>query len=138
MEWSLTWYCHFFSWFVSIFTARYLTLSVGYSLLRRNFIFKSPSNLFYLDFKITISAFFTFSGILFAFNQLTRRFKDAATDTRYFERSKFFMSSVQKKNFSLIRQVVFKLGSVFCQETYYTSFEFECTRTKVGKFGNSR
>ena len=64
---------------VSIFTPRYLTLSVGYSLLPHNFIFKSPSSFFCLDLKITISVFFTLSEILFAFNQLTRCFKSALT-----------------------------------------------------------
>ena len=77
LESPLTWYCQLR--FVSIFTPRYLTLSVGYSLLPLNFIFKSPSNFFCLDLKITISVFFTLSEILFAFNQLTRCFKSALT-----------------------------------------------------------
>ena len=34
--------------------------------------------------------------------------KDAATDMRYFARSKFSRSLVHKKNFSLIWQVIFK------------------------------
>ena len=42
--------------------------------------------------------------------------KGAATDMRYFARGKFSRSLVYKKNFSLMRQVVFKLGYVFCQE----------------------
>ena len=42
--------------------------------------------------------------------------KGAVTDMRYFARSKFSMSLAHKKNFSLIGQVVFKLGYVFCQE----------------------
>ena len=42
--------------------------------------------------------------------------KGTATDMRYFARSKLSRSFVQKKNFSLIQQVVFKLGYVFCQE----------------------
>ena len=45
--------------------------------LEYNFIFKSPSSFFCLDLKITISIFFTLSGILFGFNQLTRCFKSA-------------------------------------------------------------
>ena len=40
----------------------------------------------------------------------------AVTDMRYFARSKFSKSLVHKRNFSLIWQVVFKLGYVFCQE----------------------
>ena len=44
------------------------------------------------------------------------RVKGAATDMRYFVRSGFSRSLVHKKNFSLIRQVVFKLGYLFCQE----------------------
>ena len=40
----------------------------------------------------------------------------AETDIRYFARSKFFRGHVQKTNFSLIGQVVFKLVYVFCQE----------------------
>ena len=74
---SLTWYCQLR--FVSIFTPRYLTLPVRYSLLPHNFIFKSPSSFFCLDLKIIISVFFTLSEILFAFNQLTRCFKSALT-----------------------------------------------------------
>ena len=77
MERSLTWYCQLR--FVSVFTPKYLTLSVGYSLLPHNLIFKSPSNFFCLDLKITISVFLTLSEILFAFNQLTRCFKSALT-----------------------------------------------------------
>ena len=47
-ERSLTSYCHLR--FVSVFSPRSLTLSVGYNLLPLNFIFKSPSNFFCLDF----------------------------------------------------------------------------------------
>ena len=54
--------------FVSNFTPRYLTLSVGYSLFTHNFIFKSTSNFFCLDLKSTISVSFTMSEILIAFN----------------------------------------------------------------------
>ena len=39
----------------------------------------------------------------------------AVTDMIYFARSKFSLSLVHKKNFSLIWQVVFRLGYVFCQ-----------------------
>ena len=42
--------------------------------------------------------------------------KGTATDMRYFTRSKLSRSFVHKKDFSLIQQVVFKLGYVFCQE----------------------
>ena len=42
--------------------------------------------------------------------------KGAATDMRYFVRSKISMSLVHKKSFSLIWQVDVKLGYVFCQE----------------------
>ena len=73
LESPLTWYCQLR--FASIFTPRYLTLSVGYSFLPLNFSFKSPSNFFCLYLKITISVFFTLSEILLAFNQLTRCFK---------------------------------------------------------------
>ena len=74
-ERSLTWWCQVR--FLSNFTFRYLTLSVGYSLLPHNFIFKSPSGFFCLDLKITVSVFFTLSQILFAFNQLTTCFESA-------------------------------------------------------------
>ena len=73
MERSLTW--HYQLRFVSILTPSYLKLSGGYSLLPNNLIFKSLSKFFSLDLKTAISAFFTFSEILFAFNQLTRFFK---------------------------------------------------------------
>ena len=77
MDRSLTWYCQVR--FVSIFTPMYLTLSVGYSLLPHDFIFKSPSSFFCLDLKITISFFFTLNEVLFAFNPLTRCFKSVLT-----------------------------------------------------------
>ena len=77
IERSLTSHCQLR--FVPIFTPKYLTLSVGYSLLPHNLIFKSPSNFFYLDLKITISVFLTLREILFAFNLLTRCFKSALT-----------------------------------------------------------
>ena len=41
--------------------------------------------------------------------------KGRVTDMRYFAGSKFSMTLVHKKNFSLIWQVVFKLGAVFCK-----------------------
>ena len=44
------------------------------------------------------------------------KLKAAATDMRYFPRSKLSRSLVHKKNFSLIWQVVLKLGYSFCQE----------------------
>ena len=75
---SLTSYCQLR--FVSIFTPRYVTLSVGNSLLPYNFIFKSPSNFFCLDLKIIYHfSFFMVSEILSAFNQLTTCFKSAFT-----------------------------------------------------------
>ena len=40
--------------------------------------------------------------------------KGAVTDMRYFAKSKFFRSQVQKKNFSMIWEVVSDLGYVFC------------------------
>ena len=78
MKRSLTWYCCQLS-FVSVFTPKYLTLSVGYSLLPQNLIFKSPSIFFCLDLKIIFSVFFTLSEILFAFNQFARCLKSALT-----------------------------------------------------------
>ena len=77
LEISLTGYCQLR--FVSVFTSRYLTLLVGYSLLPHNLIYKSPSSFFCLDLKITISVFFTLSGTLFEFNQLTKCFRSALT-----------------------------------------------------------
>ena len=76
MEGSLT--CYYQLRFVSIFTPKYLTLSVGYSPLPYNLIFKSPSNFFCLDLKITISVFLILSETLFAFNQFARCFKSSA------------------------------------------------------------
>ena len=70
MERSLTSYCQLT--FVSIFTPRNLTLSVGYSLFPYNFIFRSISNYFFLNLKITILVFFYI-------NQLTRCFKSTLT-----------------------------------------------------------
>ena len=64
--------------------------------------------------------------------------KGAATDMRYFTRSKFFRSLVHKKSFSLIRKVAFNLGCVFSQERQDTSSEFEWTRRKVAIDNNSQ
>ena len=41
----------------------------------------------------------------------------AQRDMRYFARSKLARSLVHRKKFSLIRQVFFKLGYVFCQKS---------------------
>ena len=65
-------------------------------------------------------------------------FKAAVTDMRYFARSKFSKISVHKKKFSLIWQIVFKLGYLICQERYDTSFEFEWTQSKVTSNNNCR
>ena len=54
----LTWYCQLR--FLSIFRRRYLTLSVGYSLLPHNLYFKSPSDFSCFDLKITISDYRVF------------------------------------------------------------------------------
>ena len=59
------------------------------------------------------------------FAWLSENIKGATTDMRYFARSKFSRSLVHRKKLSLIRQVVLKLGYVFCQERQDTSFEFE-------------
>ena len=59
MKKSLKWYCQLRS--VSIFTPKYLTLLVRYSLFQRNSVFKSPLNFFWLDLFLqffTISVFF--------------------------------------------------------------------------------
>ena len=53
----IIWHCQVR--FASILTPHYFTLSVGYSLFYHIvFTFKSPSNFFCLDWKITISVFF--------------------------------------------------------------------------------
>ena len=76
---SLTWYCQLI--FVSIFTQRYLTLSIGYSLLPHNFNSNHLNFLLLrfgdLDLDLLFQIFFfTLTQILFAFiNQLTRCFK---------------------------------------------------------------
>ena len=59
--------------------------------------------------------------------------KVTATDMRYFAGSKLFGSLVHKKNFGLIWQVVFKLGYLFCQGRYDTTFEVEWTWIKIGE-----
>ena len=59
------------------------------------------------------------------FNVFLIELKGAATDVRYFARSKLSRSLIHRKNFSVLWQVVFKLGYVFCQERWDTSFEFE-------------
>ena len=53
---------------------------------------------------------------LSSYNDWKYILKVAVIDMRYFARSKFSMSLVLQKNFSLIWQVVFKLGYAFCQE----------------------
>ena len=76
MERSLTWCCQVS--FVSILTPRYLTLSVGYSFLPYNLIFKSTA-VYFAWFKDYHFSFFTLNEILFDFNQLTRSLKSALT-----------------------------------------------------------
>ena len=53
--------------------------SVGYSPSPLNFIFNSLSNFFCFNLKISISVFLHWVNFLFAFKQLTRRFKSALT-----------------------------------------------------------
>ena len=65
--------------FSSILTPKYLTLSVGKSLLQVNFNFILPSNCFCLDLKITSSVFLTLSEILLALSQYNRFFKSILT-----------------------------------------------------------
>ena len=70
--------------YISIFTPKlqvFNTFSRVYIVFYGiyNLIFKSPSNFFCLNLKITISVFLTLREILFAFNQLTRCFKSALT-----------------------------------------------------------
>ena len=72
---------------------------------------------------------------------VTRLFEAAATDMRYFARSKFSRSLVHKKNFSLIWQVVFKSGYVriLSREVGYLLNELgEKSRATIilGKFVN--
>ena len=56
------------------------------------------------------------SGSEFQYNRsFNESFKVAATDMRYFARTKLSRSLVHKKNFSLIWQVDFNLGYLFCQ-----------------------
>ena len=62
------------------------------------------------DLQINVFTFSKKSHFLF------RKFKVAATDMRYFVRSKFPRSLVYKQNFSLILAKFFKLGYVFFQE----------------------
>ena len=45
-----------------------------------------------------------------------RDIKVAGADMRYFAMSKFSRSLVYKESFTLIWQVVFELGYIFCQE----------------------
>ena len=56
---------------------------------------------------------------------------------RYPAMRKFSRSLVHMKNFSLIWQVVFKLGYVLCQERKDSSSEFEWTLRKVASDNNS-
>ena len=58
---------------------------------------------------------FTFKQYRFDNDKIFLR-KGAGTDMRYFARSKFSKGLVYKKNLSLIWQVVFQLGYIFCQE----------------------
>ena len=61
--------------FPSILTPKYLTLSVGKSILRLNFNCISPSNCFHLDLKTTSYVFLTLSEMLFALSQYNRFFR---------------------------------------------------------------
>ena len=68
--------------------------------------------LFFLIFKFYV-LFANKSIIPWFFNV---QYKAAVKNIRYFARSKISSSLVHKKSFSLIWQVVFKLGYFFCQE----------------------
>ena len=52
----------------------------------------------------------------FCFMTQELEFEATATDMRYFAKSTFSRSLVHKKNFSLLREVFFKLGYLFFQE----------------------
>ena len=58
----------------------------------------------------------TLVEIIFENLKLSKMLVKVAAADRYFARSKFFRSLVHKKNFSMIWQVVFKLGYALCQE----------------------
>ena len=60
-----------------------------------------------------------------------------ATDLRYLARRKAYKSLAYKKSFSLIRQLVFKLGNLFCQEWKDIFFEFKWTQRKVASDNDS-
>ena len=81
----------------------------------RKFIFETIMRQFCVQSRKVISCYRVFSTF-FLHYFVERLIKGAAIDMRYFARSKFFRSYVHKKNFSLIWEVVFKLGYIFCQE----------------------
>ena len=95
---SFTWHCQL--QFVSIFTTRYLTLSVRYSLLPHKFIFKSTFKFLLLRFKDYHFSFFILGEILFAFNQLARCFKSALTSLFR------FLIELLRQKISVISKVV--------------------------------
>ena len=78
MERSLTWYCQLR--FISVFTPRYLTLSVGivfyHTVWFLNHLQISFAEMYRLPFQ-----FFLLSQILFAFNHFARCFKSALTSS---------------------------------------------------------
>ena len=77
MERSFTWHSQLR--FVSIFTPRYLTLLVGYSLLPHSLFSTHLQISFVYRYKDHHLSFFTLSEILFVFKQLTRCFKSILT-----------------------------------------------------------
>ena len=109
MKRSLTWHCQVR--FESILSPRYFIFSVGYSVLPHSLIFKSSSNLFFLDLKIIISVFLTLSEILFSLSQLNRCFKSALTSLFSFSiellRHNKLVSSAKCWTFYCLIKVIF-------------------------------
>ena len=105
-------YCNIFS---------FLFCKVHY---RNWFLSYMPSNwcllffkhLFYNSVHFTIASLTILVKMVLTKYKIWEAIKGAVTDMRYFARNKFSRSLVHKKNFSLIWQVVFELGYVFCQE----------------------
>ena len=120
---SLTWHCQL--QFVSIFTTRYLALSVRYSLLPHNFIFKSTFKFLLLRFKDYHFSFFMLGEILFAFNQLARCFKSALT-------------SLFKFLIELLRQKISVISKVVTLQAFITLFFYKKTFYKKMSLKNPK
>ena len=101
-----------------------VNVNIGRTIIHSSLVIKPGTNLLGLSDKSKAALNNRLRGVknliidklFMVSSDLWTGIKGAVTNIGYFARSKFSMSLVHKKKFSLICQVVFKLGYIFCQE----------------------